>query len=663
MRWARWLGPVVVAGAAAVLLDRSGRPAVALVVAAAGMAWVVVQVACRGRAEQVLFGAGPFAPGRVLAPAALTAGSALWAWAHALTVELVVLGALGAVLVGWAVAVLAGRADRRWGPVLLAASVAVTFGSGPSLQAVATVALAGVVGAQRFGEGFGAEVAAARRDRRGLAVLLWGAATVWVVLGRGATGVGGAVDAVVGVVAFVAALVAVWGAAAVPAVRSAAPEGVRERRVPRWLLGALALVVLGAGAWGVARQWPLNDDPDLTDQGAYLQYAGRLADEPGRIVLDRNRMPLFPLLASARVDPSDPIDRQMAGGKAVGVVVAAVGSLALGAWLWRRAGLLAGVAGLAVVVGSVAMFKAPYVAADLLVFFGLLASAVCCWRVLRAPTALRGAVTGLVLGLTQLAKASASPMLAILVVVGVLAVVLPERFTGASASVRRRLPAALLAAVVVAVLTLMPYAAGSDRGYGSPAYNTNSTYYLWYDSWQEALAGTVSHGDNVGRPRMPADEIPTWRTYVRDHDAGDVASRLVDGLDRQVDRAQRSYGWLRFLVLAALGAGAAAAVSGRRRSGRHRMPVLFGAVTVPVYLALTSWWMPIAEGERFTLVMFLPVLCFLVLATERLGRGRWLVWRGTAVEAPTLLLSGLLLALVLRLPWLVDLAGTMSGGV
>lgn len=61
------------------------------------------------------------------------------------------------------------------------------------------------------------------------------------------------------------------------------------------------------------------------------------------------------------------------------------------------------------------------------------------------------------------------------------------------------------------LVVVFPYIRTSKERFGRYFYNVNSTFYMWYDSWDEAERGTKAHGDRDGWPNMPADQIPSFR--------------------------------------------------------------------------------------------------------------------------------------------------------
>jgi hypothetical protein len=700
LRWLRRIGPTVAMLVMAVVLALGNRPALAVAWGGAGLGWGLVQLVFRGEAERVLLRGGLQSIGCLLIPAGLASASTIDAWAHADDRAFWANGVASAAATMWAVA--ARRRSLRivilaslTAPAIVAALVGVRSGAPlpvgimPWLTSVLLVCGTACLHARslrvtwsRLGGHEGPAGSNTRIAGHWWLPSMGAMVATSLIAAAGVTafgvppfdpervfalftsyGRGPFVIILLGLLCLIMFIQWFWSVGC-PSARPHRGSPPRpEARPPVGILLAIGVLVLAASVIGVARQWPLNQDPGLTDQGAYLNYARQLQESPSGTVADRNRMPLYPLAVAMVFDRRASVARQMSVAKAVGVAIAMLGTAGLGLWMWWREGLLASLAMTSVVLSSIVMFKAPYAQADLLAFFLLLASAVACWRLLRAPSAVRGAFTGLLLGLAQLSKASAVAMLAVLLFVGLMGVLLPVRVSGIPRSKRRKLPVALAAAVVIALLTVMPYAANSARRYGSPTYNVNSTYYLWYDSWEEAMRGTVGHGDEVGPAKLPADQIPSFARYRRTHDVGDAVTRLRAGFDRQYIRAEDSYGWLPLMELALLGAAVSLAFSGRGTLRKYRLAIAFGGMTTLAYALSTSWWMVIAEGERFTLVLALPVLALCTVIMARGGRTVWISGPNRSVSLATLLLGGHLGVTLIRLPWLIGDAGRIVGGL
>ena len=117
---------------------------------------------------------------------------------------------------------------------------------------------------------------------------------------------------------------------------------------------------------------------------------------------------------------------------------------------------------------------------------------------------------------------------------------------------RRRSLAADVAVPAIVVTTflavLSPYLVNSKQAFGAYFYNVNTTFYAWYDNWAQASVGTRVHGDGVGWPDMPADQIPSATKYWRSHTLAQIASRVGGGLEDMMVRSYRTYGYLKYVV-------------------------------------------------------------------------------------------------------------------
>jgi hypothetical protein len=105
---------------------------------------------------------------------------------------------------------------------------------------------------------------------------------------------------------------------------------------------------------------------------------------------------------------------------------------------------------------------------------------------------------------------------------------------------------AIVVATFLAVLS--PYLVNSKRAFDRYFYHVTN-YYVWYDNWAQASLGMYRHGDGVGWPDMPADQIPSAAKYWRSHTVGQIAARVAGGFKDMAVRSYRTYGYLKYVVL------------------------------------------------------------------------------------------------------------------
>jgi hypothetical protein len=160
------------------------------------------------------------------------------------------------------------------------------------------------------------------------------------------------------------------------------------------------------------------------------------------------------------------------------------------------------------------------------------------------------------------------------------------------------------------LVVVFPYIRTSKEHFGHYFYNVNSTFYIWYDSWQEVESGTKAHGDRQGWPDMPKDQIPSFQKYLQEHTTRQIVDRFFQGLLTLWERVTHSYGYAEFLlfyliaIMLFFGQNRAQTWSILRRA--NPWVILFVVGYFFGYTLLFAWYTPIADGNRFVLALFLP---------------------------------------------------------
>jgi hypothetical protein len=396
------------------------------------------------------------------------------------------------------------------------------------------------------------------------------------------------------------------------------------RTVPKGLqivLWTAAVVVLGALYVHGARRHlhEVNTSMENTDQGSYLEYAVNMRETGYAYVGGRNQMPLYPFLQSLAIRSDAPLDQIFVRSKALNIILSIVLLAAL-FLVWRRQfPLVQATALLLVTAFTVFLFRAAYVQVELFYYTLAFGSFLFLCRMLEAPSWRIALMAGGWLGLTHLAKASVLPGIALFVLLGLLRAgwlaFRRSRETASPGEERLRVlgrEAARVGLVVLAfVVTISPYLMTSKRVFGRAFYNVNSTFYMWYDTWADAMQGTIAHGDRVGWPSLPREQLPGPAKYLRDHSLKDVAVRLDDGLRFLFGRAVRTYGYWKYVVFYGAVALIILAMNWRWSVGmlrKHPFVVLFGLGYFVGYVLLYAWYVPIARGNRLVLALFLPFM-------------------------------------------------------
>jgi hypothetical protein len=340
-------------------------------------------------------------------------------------------------------------------------------------------------------------------------------------------------------------------------------------------------------------------------------------------------MPLYPGLMALFYQDGLADEAFFARGKQVGIALGLVALLVAFAVFKRGARTRDSLTALLVAMFTVFAYKSPYFQAEVL-FYGLtLLLFVLLLSVIRHPRARTAGWAGLMGGLAHLTKAAVLPALVLGVACLLIRAVVDLRRHHSAQNLRREQPPSskfiplvpiCCASVLLTIflLVIFPYIRTSKARFGHHFYNVNSTFYMWYDSWEEAQRGTKAHGDRVGWPVMPAEDIPSLRKYLQDHSFGDIVGRFVRGFGVTLSTVIRSYGYAEFVVLYFV---ALVSLTVQNGGPLHFLAVfwrtnpslvLFVAVYFLGYLALYAWYTPIASGNRFVLAQFLPALFLIV---------------------------------------------------
>ena len=370
-----------------------------------------------------------------------------------------------------------------------------------------------------------------------------------------------------------------------------------------------------------------NIDMGLTDQSAYMEYARLLRESGYAYPGDFNRMPLYPFLLSLVLRPPMQDPEFFLAAKYFNLFLS-IGLLAgMAVLLFRRYPPLHALNLIVIVAFTVFIYKAGWVQAELLFYFLNSCLFLLMWRLLERPSYPWAVAAGLVAGLAHLTKASIWPALMSFVFFGFLrggVLWLQWRSSPEGRAPRETLVRALLVvplAVAVFLTVISPYLGVSKRITGHAFYNVNSTFYVWYDSWEEAEAGTKAHGDRVGWPDMPSAEIPSLAKYVHEHTLDQMIQRVMDGGREVMTRVLQSYGYVDYLLIYGGVLVLAVGLKWRRAweaiSGNPLL-FLFFVSYFKIYVLLYFWYAPIAAGDRLILAQFIPMLLVLASGVQTL---------------------------------------------
>lgn len=393
---------------------------------------------------------------------------------------------------------------------------------------------------------------------------------------------------------------------------------MRIRAQNNLFLLSFALVVIVALAlyFHIARiQNEKNSDLNQSDQGAYIEFAVEAWNTHLHYTGGRNRMPLFPWLMSLFYAPDLSDEDFFAVGKLINTWLSALALMLLSAAFLRRFSFAFVAYSVLCIAFLTFVVKAPFFQAELL-FYSLFAVAF-----IRALDNLRqlswrgSAEVGLLMALAHFAKASVLPMLLIFVAsLGFRWCV--QLLLGGARGELLRLPGQAALCLLAFFLALLPYLQESYQRYGSHMYNVNTTFYVWYDSWAEAKAGTKAAGDREGWPDLPADEIPGLHKYLREHTLQQIIDRFVNGTLGLISIGCEGESNAHRLGYCPQVAAGLAIMSlslpwllwntNRRVMLDAAHLVIFAAAIFVAYALAAAWYLPISQGPRTLLVLIAP---------------------------------------------------------
>jgi hypothetical protein len=377
----------------------------------------------------------------------------------------------------------------------------------------------------------------------------------------------------------------------------------------------------------------INLDINQGDQDAYLSYAQSLYETNYNYVGRRNRMPLYPLLQSLVYAPDLTKNEFFTRGKSFNIALSA-SLLPCLFWLFKRdLPLIPSINLWLITTFTVFIFRAGYFQTELLFYFLNFCGFLLMCRLLKKPSWQLSILTGVVLGISHLTKASILPGLMLFIVFFIAQIIyflwvnlnvdaesLSSNLTQVKKGVTSRL-LSLSLVILVFLGTVLPYINTSKRVFGHYFYNVNSTFYIWYDSWEEAEQGTRAHDDGKGWPEMTPELIPSPAKYLREHTASQILGRFLYGLGKLVEETSHSYGYFKYFMIY-LGTSFLIFIFNVRShlaiAQKQLVSISFSLAYFIVYLLLYAWYVPIGGGNRFILAQFIPFMFFVtsILVTQ-----------------------------------------------
>ncbi len=359
----------------------------------------------------------------------------------------------------------------------------------------------------------------------------------------------------------------------------------------------------------------VNTDMKKYNQLAYLDFAKRAHQTNYAYSGDRSRMPAYPFLQALFYNEKLDDMSFFEQGKYVNIILSIIILFILFFIFQKYLNLLYSISLVLILAFAVFIFKAAYFQAELLFYFFNFLGFLLMLKMLEKPDWKLGIVTGVVLGLAHLTKASVIPGLLVFLMCAIAKLVCAF-FCKLQEGVRHQL-LGILFVVLAFLVTVGPYISESKRIFGSYFYNVNSTFYFWADSWEECKAGPRAHGDRIGWPKMPPELIPSFKKYSREHGIKQISKRICRGMFVTVKKCYLSWGYFKYACIYGiflLGLLVKNIGGFKKIIGELFFLKIFCLLYFLIYFLLYSWYAQISNSDRFILAQFIPFLFIISVA-------------------------------------------------
>lgn len=280
------------------------------------------------------------------------------------------------------------------------------------------------------------------------------------------------------------------------------------------------------------------------------------------------------------------------------------------------------------------MPRAGYVQCELPFYFLTFCAFVLFWGCLTKPRFWMAASAGVVAGLGYLTKASLLPALVWFVGCYLIINIAIPIFQGIAQRSREKMVvprphilknmAFLGAFILIFLLTVSPYIRMNKKVFGHYFYNVNSTFYVWYDSWDQVVQGTRARGDRMGWPQMPPEEIPSATKYWQEHSLSQILARLNHGFIIITTNAMGGIGYAQYFVMYFIICIWAIfqrykAFKEYLKEDNHSAVAISLILYFLLYLSLYIFGAVIFKGPRHVLAQYLPALFIIFYFLSKFG--------------------------------------------
>ena len=177
----------------------------------------------------------------------------------------------------------------------------------------------------------------------------------------------------------------------------------------------------------------------------------------------------------------------------------------------------------------------------------------------------------------------------------------------------------LLISIITFLIICSPYLIENYKNYNKHIfYNVNTTFYIWYDSWDEVELGTKNYNDRIGWPNMEKNELPSLTKYLSEHTGVEIANRFISGFKNitiyyfSLNEFTGAMNFSFFLL---------ALVLAKNRKKIDNIDFFNFYYLFFLFLLIfigAAWYHVIAPIPRFTILIFIPIYLNIFLIIEKI---------------------------------------------
>ena len=399
-------------------------------------------------------------------------------------------------------------------------------------------------------------------------------------------------------------------------------------RIVAYLVVAIGMIIAGNFYYwsGMAHAEQINTTYQPNDdEFEYIKFAILAKQTNFQYTGIRNQMPLYPYIQAVFYNSNMSLEEFFVQGKQVNIVISLISLMVLFLIFQKFIPLYQSVILTLIAAFGLYVFKSGYFMVELLFYTISFCAYILLGFLLIKPSIKLSIVTGIVLGVGHLTKASILP--ALMLFIGVFTArelfFIYQRWRDGQGIVEKDSKTKIVTLTLVLglyIAIISPYSIESKKIYGSYFYNVNTTFYMWYDSYEEALEGTIANGDALGWPNMPPEDIPSPGKYLREHTLHDIWERIQYGAHWQLENIRYQYGFFNYIIFFTIFVSVIffIDVKNNLQVAKKYFPlILFSVLYFIAYIGLYIWYSPIANLPRFLYALYVPFLFSAFIAVKK----------------------------------------------